>query len=172
MAETMQKVTSLATLVVPVRTDLQLALRVFVFASVCPFFAAGHGHRTASDLVVGTWVLVEVRERTHDMGELWLGRCLTVAEWSGSCRKQVVLPAGRKLTKKYGVRWDAGDWMVAVQWFSVNDDGEYFQDAPCIDIFNSSELRLAGFAATQSRGPRQVNTRSRREDQAAHQAEL
>ena len=125
------------------------------------------GHRTASELVVGTWVLIEVRERTHDMGELWLGRCVAVAEW-----KQVVLPAGRKWTKEYGVRWDPGDWMVAVQLFSVNDDGEYFQDAPCIDIFNSSELRLAGFAATQSRGPRQVNTRSRRGDQAAHQAEL
>jgi hypothetical protein len=62
--------------------------------------------------------------------------------------------------------------MVAVQWFGENDDGEYFQDAPFIDIFNSSELRLAGFAASQSRGPRQVNSRPRRGDQAAHQAEL
>ena len=62
--------------------------------------------------------------------------------------------------------------IAAVQLFSVNDDGEYFQDAPCIDIFSSFEVRLAGFAASQCRGLRQVNTRPRRGDQAAHQAEL
>ena len=106
------------------------------------------GHRTASELVVGTWVLIEVRERTHDMGELWLGRCVAVAEW-----KQVVLPAGRKWTKEYGVRWDPGDWMVAVQWFSVVDDGEYFQDAPCIDVFNSSDCGWRGLPPSRAAVP-------------------
>jgi len=106
-------------------------------------------HRAAFDLVVGTWVVVEVRGRRHDMGTMWLGRCVAVVEWSGSCRrKQVVLPgaAGSKWTKEYGVRWDSGDWMAAMEWFSVNDDSEYSQDAPCIDIFNSPELPLAGLA--------------------------
>ena len=70
------------------------------------------------------------------------------------------------------MRWDAGDWMIAVQWYSESDDGEYFRDEPCSDIFNSSELRLAGFPAEQSRGQRAINQRPRRGDQAAHQAEL
>ena len=130
------------------------------------------GHRSAADLVPGSWVFVEVRERTHDIGSLWLGRCVAVADWSGACRKKVVLPAGRRWLKEHGVRWDAGDWMIAVQWYSESDDGEYFRDEPCSDIFNSSELRLAGFAASQRRGLRQVNTRPRRGDQAAHLAEL
>ena len=130
------------------------------------------GHRSAADLVPGSWVFVEVRERTHDIGSLWLGRCVAVADWSGACRKKVVLPAGRRWLKEHGVRWDAGDWMIAVQWYSESDDGEYFRDEPCSDIFNSSELRLAGFPAEQSRGQRAINQRPRRGDQAAHQAEL
>ena len=39
------------------------------------------GHRRDADLVVGTWVLVEFRERTHDTGKLWLGHHVVVAEW-------------------------------------------------------------------------------------------
>ena len=50
------------------------------------------------------------------------------------------------------MRWGAGDWMIAVQWYSESDNGEYLRDQPCIEIFNSSELRLAGFPAEQSRG--------------------
>ena len=40
-------------------------------------------------------MLVEYRERTHDIGELWLGRCLGVPEWSQSCRNKVELPKGK-----------------------------------------------------------------------------
>ena len=67
------------------------------------------GHRSAADLVPASWVFVEVRERTHDIGRLWLGWCVAVADWSGACRKKVVLPARRRWLKEHGVRWDAGD---------------------------------------------------------------
>jgi hypothetical protein len=50
------------------------------------------GHRRAAGLVVKTWLLVECRDRTHDTGEHWLGRCVAVAEWSQKYRKRVVLP--------------------------------------------------------------------------------
>ena len=70
------------------------------------------------------------------------------------------------------MRWDARDWMIAVQWHSESDDGEYFRDETFIGIFNSSQLRLAGFPAEQSRGQRAINQRPRRGDQATHQAEL
>lgn len=130
------------------------------------------GHRCARDLVVGAWVLVEYRECTHDIGELWLGRCLGVPEWSQSCRKKVELPKGKKWMKKYGSRWDEGDWMMAVQWYSEQADGSYVQCEPHVDVCNSSELRLAGFEMTQSRGLRQINARPRRGAQAERQAEL
>jgi hypothetical protein len=103
------------------------------------------GHRSAADLVPASWVFAGVRERTNDFGTLWLERRVAVADWPGACRKQVVLPTGRRWLKEHGARWDAGGWMTAVQWYSEGDGGEYFRDEPCIDIFNSSELRLAGF---------------------------
>jgi len=129
-------------------------------------------HWSAADLVPTSWSFVEVRERTHDIGTLRLGRCVAVADWSGACRKKVVPPAGRRWLNEHGVRWDAGDWMIAVLWYSESDDGEYFRDEPCIDILNSSGLRLAGFPVEQSRGQRAINQRPRRGDQATHQAEL
>jgi len=130
------------------------------------------GHRRAADLVVGTWLLIEHRERTHDIGKLWLARCVAVREWSQSCRKRVVLPKGKKWINLYGSRWDAGDWMMGVQYYSENDDGSFVQGEPHLDVCNSSELRLAGFELEQSCGLRQINARPRRGEQAAHQAEL
>jgi hypothetical protein len=59
-----------------------------------------------------------------------------------------------------------------VQWYSESGDCRYFRDEPCIDISSSSELRLAGFSAEQSRGQRAINKRLRRGNQAAHRAEL
>ena len=109
------------------------------------------GHRRAEDLVVGTWLLIEHRERTHDIGKLWLARCVAVREWSQSCRKRVVLPKGKK-------------------WFNLY--GSFVQGEPHLDVCNSSELRLAGFEMEQSSGLRQINARPRRGEQAEHQAEL
>ena len=74
--------------------------------------------------------------------------------------------------KKCGSRWDEGDWMMAVQWYSEQADGSYVQGKPHVDVFSSSELRLACFDITQSRGPRQINARPRRGAQAERQAEL
>ena len=62
--------------------------------------------------------------------------------------------------------------MIALKWYSESDDGEYFRDEPCIDIFNSPGLWPAGFPADQSRGQRAIDQRPRRGDQATHQAEL
>ena len=127
---------------------------------------------SAADLVVGTWLLIEHRERTHDIGKLWLARCVAVREWSQSCRKRVVLPKGKKWFNLYGSRWDAGDWMMGVQYYSENADGSFVQGEPHLDVCNSSELRLAGFEMEQSSGLRQINARPRRGEQAEHQAEL
>jgi hypothetical protein len=41
-----------------------------------------------------------------------------------------------------------------------------------VDIFNSSELQLAGFSMTQLSGDRLLNARARRGAQAEYQAEL
>jgi hypothetical protein len=43
------------------------------------------GRAGAAQLVAGQWVLAEVRERTNDKDELWLGRTVAAGEWSGAC---------------------------------------------------------------------------------------
>jgi len=87
-------------------------------------------------------------------------------------RLKGLVTKGKKWFNLYGSWWDAGDWMMGVQYYSENDDGSFVQGEPHLDVCNSSELRLAGFELEQSCGLRQINARPRRGEQAAHQAEL
>jgi hypothetical protein len=78
--------------------------------------------------------------------------------------------------KKLGIRWDCGDYMVAVKWYELEGGNglgdDYSKGHPIVNIFNSSELRLAGFSMTQLSGERILNARARRGAQAEYQTEL
>jgi hypothetical protein len=49
---------------------------------------------------------------------------------------------------------------------------DYSEGQPIVDIFNSSELRLAGFSMIQLNGERLLKARARRGAQAEYQAEI
>jgi uncharacterized protein YbdZ (MbtH family) len=74
------------------------------------------------------------------------------------------IPAGKTWMKKHGIRWDCGDYITAMQWYELEGDNGLGDDQsegqPMVDIFNSSELRLAGFSMTQLSGERLLDARA------------
>ena len=143
----------------------------------------GAGHMHAASLVPGTWVLVENRQRTHDVGlGLWLGLTVPKDEWGGDCKRMVTdeVLAGRQYMfvgkKGAQTRYDKGNVMVAVQWFEVRGDNgtgvDYGLDFVAVDVFNSTELRHAAFEMEQKAGPRLINARARRKGQALELAQI
>lgn len=143
----------------------------------------GAGHKHAASLVPGTWVLVESRQCTHDVGlGLWLGLTVPMDEWGGDCKREVTdeVLGGRKYMfvgkKGAQTRYDKGNVMVAVQWLEVRGDNgtgvDYGLDFAAVDMFNSTELRHAAFEMEQKAGPRLINARARRKGQALELAQI
>ena len=123
--------------------------------------------------------MVEYRERTHDTGELWLGRTVPNGNWRGNpCVRAAAeeMAPGQKGKKMHGVMFNRKDYMIAVQWYmNVPDDEEerlYVKESVPISILNSSELRLAAFEMEQVSGARPINMRARRGAQAAELDEI
>jgi hypothetical protein len=100
----------------------------------------------AKSLTPGQWFLSAAR--ADDTHELFLGR--TVAsddtDWHGDCKYQ---HKGKDRVTDSGVRFDPGDYAIAVQWYgrlmADNSNLTFKMDIPQIDIINSTELRLSGF---------------------------
>ena len=122
--------------------------------------------------------MVEYRERTHDTGELWLGKTVSNGKWSGACVRSAArdMTPAQKGKKMHGVMFNRKDYMIAVQWYmNVPDDEEerlYVKESVPISILNSSELRLAAFEMEQVSGARPINMRARRGAQAAELDEI
>mmetsp|Transcript_40156 Transcript_40156/g.79066 ORF Transcript_40156/g.79066 Transcript_40156/m.79066 type:complete len:242 (+) Transcript_40156:239-964(+) len=137
------------------------------------------GHATASHLVAGQRVLVEYRHCTHDLGTLWLGRTVANQKWNGACvksAKQACKEAKKKFVKVDKTRFDEKDYMVAVQWLELDGDNglgqDYVMQSQTAYIFNSTELRLAGFGVQQTAGPVAYNSRERRGEQAGKMSQI
>jgi hypothetical protein len=116
--------------------------------------ARTHGHALAPGLAPagGEWVLVEAYNDKDD--ELWLGRTLAFGGFNSRAPRCSKKHTGQQ-SKKFGTRFDAGDYMVAVQWYErlcESGDGErleFVMGERKVDVINSTELRLAGFAMTR-----------------------
>jgi hypothetical protein len=103
-----------------------------------------HGHSIASTVKIGDWLLFEAFSDTKD--ELWLGRAVEFPSVKGKCAL-----LQHKTQKRYGTRFDRGDYMIAVQFYerSVDCDEErrqFVMGQAEVDVINSSEVRLAGFS--------------------------
>ena len=113
--------------------------------------ARTHGHALAASLapVGGQWVLVEAYG--DDKDELWLGKTLAFGGFNARpprCSKKHTGQQANKFTTSF----NNGDYMVAVQWYErlcESGDGErleFVMGERQVDVINSTELRLAGFA--------------------------
>jgi hypothetical protein len=125
-------------------------------------------------LTPGQWILVEARQRTHDTGDLWLGKTMPNSNWGrgGPCvwPAEKEMAKGQKGKQLHKIMFNRKDYMIAVQWYeNVPDDEEerlYVRESPDIFVMNSSELRLAAFEMEQVSGARPLNMRARRGAQA------
>ena len=113
--------------------------------------ARTHGHALAADIspAGGQWVMVEVYG--DDKGELWLGKTLAFGGFnarSPCCSKKFT----EQQANKYATRFNNGDYMIAAQWYerlceSGDDERlEFVMGERQVDVINSTELRLSGFA--------------------------
>ena len=113
--------------------------------------ARTHGHALAASLapVGGQWVLVEAYG--DDKDELWLGKTLAFGGFNARpprCSKKHTGQQANKFTTSF----NNGDYMVAVQWYErlcESGDGErleFVMGERQVDVINSTELRLSGFA--------------------------
>jgi len=90
-------------------------------------------------------VLVEAFGDNDD--EMWLGKTVEFSDFGrqSCCKKHT---EGQR--NVYSVRFNSGDFMVAVQWYErlpENGDGErleFFRGERVIDVINSTELRAVG----------------------------
>jgi len=104
--------------------------------------AREHGHHLAAvGLKPGQWVLVEAYG--DEVDEMWLGKTVAFdgfGSGSSCCKRH---SGGQK--NAFGTRFNAGDYMVAVQWYErLPGDGErrqFYREEPNIYVINSTELR-------------------------------
>jgi hypothetical protein len=108
--------------------------------------ARDRGHAlAATGISPGQWVLVEAFGDNDD--EMWLGKTVEFSDFGrqSCCKKHT---EGQR--NVYSVRFNSGDFMVAVQWYErlpENGDGErleFFRGERVIDVINSTELRAVG----------------------------
>ena len=82
-----------------------------------------------------------------DDDEMWLGKTV---EFSDVGRQSCCKKHTEGQRNVYGMRFNTGDFMVAVQWyerFPESGDGErleFFRGERVIDVINSTELRAVG----------------------------
>jgi hypothetical protein len=113
--------------------------------------ARTHGHALAAGIlpVGGQWVLVEAYG--DDKDELWLGKTLAFGGFNARSPRCSKKHTGQQ-ANKFTARFNNGDYMVAVQWYErlcESGDGErleFVMGERQVDVINSTELRLAGFA--------------------------
>jgi hypothetical protein len=113
--------------------------------------AKDHGHQLAAGLRNGDWVLIE--NYADDEDEVWLGRTVPFFRHGDSkCCVEEHTGSRRHIQ---GVRFDPGDFKIAVQWYerlAENGDGvrlEFQRGSTAVDLVNSTELRLSGFDMDQ-----------------------
>ena len=108
--------------------------------------ARDRGHAlAAAGISPGQWVLVEAFGDNDD--EMWLGKTVAFSDFGrqSCCKKHT---EGQR--NVYSVRFNSGDFMVAVQWYErlpESGDGErleFFRGERVIDVINSTELRAVG----------------------------
>ena len=101
------------------------------------------GRGMAEKIAPWQWLLAQARDDPDDT--LWLGRTVPLWEegFEGQCRKKAV-----EEHVFQGVKFDKGDYMIAVQWYAVDaqdpDRRTFVEHTPHVDFLNSTELRLCG----------------------------
>jgi hypothetical protein len=114
------------------------------------------GHDLAEQVQIGDWLLFEAFNDEED--EMWLARAVPFPNRQNTCTIQ---HTGTHC-HKFNTRFDAGDFMIAVQFYERSPDCDderrlFVMGEEHVDVLNSTELRGRGFMMdtaqnTQSQG--------------------